>query len=90
MAHFERSASPKRRKRSPTPRPTKIHVGRLTRNVAKDHVMEIFASYGVVKNVDMPTERFQPHLSRGYAYVEFSNADEAEDAMKHMDGGEET
>lgn len=32
-------------------------------------------------------DRLHPHNGRGYAYVEFSNADEAENAMKHMDGG---
>lgn len=29
-----------------------------------------------------------PHIGRGYAYVEFATADEAENAMKHMDGGQ--
>lgn len=32
-------------------------------------------------------DRLHPHNGRGYAYVEFTNADEAENAMKHMDGG---
>lgn len=32
-------------------------------------------------------DRLHPHNGRGYAYVEFSNPDEAENAMKHMDGG---
>jgi RNA recognition motif-containing protein len=27
-------------------------------------------------------------MSRGHAYVEFDNADEAEKAVKYMDGGE--
>ena len=52
-----RSLSPRagrRKQRSPTPRPTRIHVGRLTRNVNKDHLMEIFSVYGTVKNVDLP------------------------------------
>ena len=35
----------------------------------------------------MPVERMHPHLSKGYAYVEFENPDEAEKALKHMDGG---
>ena len=28
-----------------------------------------------------------PTYTRGFAYVEFETADEAENAMKHMDGG---
>lgn len=50
--------------------------------------MEIFSTYGKIKMIDMPVERMHPHLSKGYAYVEFENPDEAEKALKHMDGGE--
>jgi len=38
--------------------------------------------------VDFGSDRNHPHLGRGFAYVEFSNPDEAETAMKHMDGGQ--
>uniref|UniRef100_A0A8C7SWW5 RRM domain-containing protein n=1 Tax=Oncorhynchus mykiss TaxID=8022 RepID=A0A8C7SWW5_ONCMY len=76
-----------RRKRSPSPRPTKVYLGRLTRNVVKEHIQEIFSSYGKIKMIDMPVDRLRSHLSKGYAYVEFENADEAEKALKHMDGG---
>ncbi|KAG8145547.1 hypothetical protein E2320_012064 [Naja naja] len=75
-----------RKRRSPSPKPTKVHVGRLTRNVTKDHIMEIFSTYGKIKMIDMPADRLNPHLSRGYAYVEFENPDDAEKALKHMDG----
>lgn len=37
--------------------------------------------------IDMPVDRLNPHLSKGYAYVEFENPDDAEKALKHMDGG---
>ena len=37
--------------------------------------------------IDMPMERLHPHLSRGHAYVEFETPEEAEKALKHMDGG---
>lgn len=83
-----RSPGRKKRERSPLPRPTRIHIGRLTLNVTRDHIQEIFATYGTVKTVEFPMDRLHPHNGRGYAYVEFSNADEAENAMKHMDGGE--
>lgn len=35
----------------------------------------------------MPVERLYPHLSKGYAYVEFETPEEAQKALKHMDGG---
>jgi RNA recognition motif-containing protein len=86
---YFRSASPrrKRKERSPTPRPTKIHVGRLTRNVTRDHILEIFSTYGTVKSVDFPQDRLHTHTGRGFAYIEFETPNEAENAMKHMDGG---
>lgn len=37
--------------------------------------------------IDMPVDRCHPHLNKGYAYVEFEAADEADKALKHMDGG---
>lgn len=38
----------------------------------------------------MPMNRMHPHLSKGYAYVEFESSEEAEKALKHMDGGNNT
>lgn len=38
--------------------------------------------------VDFPPDRLHPQCGKGFAYVEFETADEAENAMKHMDGGE--
>lgn len=49
--------------------------------------MEIFSTYGVIKMVDFPPDRLHPQSGKGFAYVEFETADEAENAMKHMDGG---
>lgn len=49
--------------------------------------MEIFSTYGTIKNVEFQYDRLHPHLGRGFAYVEFATPDEAENAMKHMDGG---
>jgi len=51
-------------------------------------VIEIFSTYGIIKSVDMPHDRVHPHLSRGFAYVEFDKAEDAEKAIKYMDGGQ--
>merc|ERR1712136_42527 len=85
-----KSPSPKRRKRtpSPPPRPTKIHVGKLTRNVNEEHIKEIFSVYGTIKSCDMPKDNIHRHLYKGFCYLEFETADEADKAMKHMDGGQ--
>lgn len=81
-----KSKSPKR-KRTPSPKPTKITVGRLTRNIHKGHISEIFATYGSVKSIEVPTDPIHRHLPRGFAYVEYEKPDEAEKALKYMDGG---
>ncbi|XP_061562569.1 RNA-binding protein with serine-rich domain 1-like isoform X1 [Phycodurus eques] len=75
-----------RRRRSPAPKPTKVYLGRLTRNVIKEHIQEIFSTYGKIKMIDMPMNRVHPHLSKGYAYIEFETPEEAEKALIHMDG----
>lgn len=78
----------KRRERSPDPRPCRIHIGRLTRNVTKDHIMEIFGVYGEIRNVEYPMDRMHPATGKGFCYIEYINAEDAENAMKHMDGGQ--
>lgn len=60
----------------------------MTRNVTKEHIVEIFSTYGNIKLVDFPIDKMHPNHGKGFAYVEFETADEAENAMKHMDGGE--
>lgn len=89
-SHSRSRSTSARRKResSPAPKPSRIHIGRLTRNVKKEHVIEIFATFGEVRNVEFPTDRFHPQNGRGFCYVEFVNPDDAETAMKHMDGGQ--
>lgn len=66
----------------------RIHLSRLTKNVNKAHLLEIFKSYGPIKNVEISTDRYHPHLSRGSAFLEFEKAEDAEKAIKYMDGGQ--
>lgn len=53
----------------------------------QDHIQEIFSTYGKIKTVEMPMDRLHPHLSRCSAYVEFETPEEAQKALKYMDGG---
>lgn len=64
-----------------------MHVGRLTRNVNKEHITEIFAMYGQIKHIEMPIDRVHPSFSKGFAYIEYDTPDEAEKAIKFMNGG---
>ncbi|KIH43855.1 hypothetical protein ANCDUO_26133, partial [Ancylostoma duodenale] len=78
-----RRSSP--RKASPSKR---ISIRNLSRNVTKEHLAEIFGMYGPIKSCDLPPERFYTHLHRGYGYVEYENAEDAEKALKYFDGGQ--
>lgn len=64
-------------KGSRSPKSTKAHPGRLTRNVPKDHVERILSSFRKINMVDMPPERMHSHLSKGYTCAQFENPDEA-------------
>merc|ERR1712173_11929 len=67
----ERSGSKKARsrsggrKKSSSPPPTKIHIGRLTRNVNKEHLTEIFSTFGKIKEIEFGSERMRPWLNKG-------------------------
>ncbi len=50
--------------------------------------MEIFSNYGIVKTVDLPCDRANTHLNRSFAYIDFQKHDDAEKALRHMDGGQ--
>ena len=53
------------RKKSSSPPPTKIHIGRLTRNVNKEHLTEIFSTFGKIKDIEFGSERMRPWLNKG-------------------------
>ena len=53
------------RKKSSSPPPSKIHIGRLTRNVNKEHLTEIFSTFGKIKDIEFGSERMRPWLNKG-------------------------
>ncbi|CAH8537177.1 unnamed protein product [Dicrocoelium dendriticum] len=67
---------------------TRVLVEKLTRNVTKAHVAEIFSVWGVVQSVDMPPDRLHPEFSRSYAYVTYDDPKSAADAVNFMNGGQ--
>ncbi|CAF1586898.1 unnamed protein product, partial [Adineta ricciae] len=81
-----RSASPSSRRQEKEA--TKIYIGKLSTNVNKDHLAEIFGTFGEIKEIDLPFHRIHPHLHRGYAHIEYVTANGAEQACKYMEGGQ--
>ncbi|CAK9291300.1 unnamed protein product, partial [Gordionus sp. m RMFG-2023] len=74
--------------KKPVVLPSKIHVGRLTRHVTRDHLKEIFGTYGRIKTIDMPMDRNHFVYSRGFAYIDYESSEEAAKAQKFMNGGQ--
>ncbi|KAE9552154.1 hypothetical protein FO519_004629 [Halicephalobus sp. NKZ332] len=93
-AGSRRRNSPKRAdRRSPeknkSPGPVnRVSVRNISRNVSREHLLEIFGLYGPVKDVRFPTNSRHPCFPRGDAVIEYENHDDAEKALRHMDGGQ--
>lgn len=53
-------------------KPVRIFIGRITRNVTREHLSEIFGTFGAVKYVDLPLDTVgSQQFNKGYAYIEF-------------------
>ncbi|MBZ8181424.1 MAG: RNA-binding protein [Oscillatoria sp. PMC 1051.18] len=62
-----------------------IYVGNLSYEVTQEDLMQVFAEYGEVKRVHLPTDRETGRL-RGFGFVEMSSDDEEEKAIETLDG----
>ncbi len=82
-----RSPSVRKQRNNTPPPPKKVCVSKLTRNVTKDHVLEIFTNFGNIIYCDFPLDKSKAWLHQGNAYVEFEKVEEADDCIKKMDGG---
>ncbi|PLZ89130.1 RNA-binding protein [Fischerella muscicola CCMEE 5323] len=64
-----------------------IYVGNLSYQVREEDLREVFAEYGTVKKVQLPTDRDTGRL-RGFAFVEMQSDEEEERAIEALDGAE--
>ena len=64
-----------------------IHIYDNDRNVKAAHLQEIFGHYGTVKYAELEFDK-RLGLSKCIGYVTFEKADEAEQAVLHLDGGQ--
>ncbi|CAH8855856.1 unnamed protein product [Trichobilharzia szidati] len=67
---------------------TRILVEKLTKNITRAHIQEIFSVWGEIHSVDLPPDRIHPEFNRGYGYVEYVDAKSANDAVNFMNGGQ--
>ena len=64
-----------------------IYVGNLSYDATQDNLTQIFAEYGTVNRVQMPTDRETGRL-RGFAFVEMGTEAEETAAIEALDGAE--
>lgn len=64
-----------------------IYVGNLSYEVMQDSLSEVFAEYGTVKRIQLPTDRETGRV-RGFAFVEMATEAEEEAAIGALDGAE--
>ncbi|MBD2568123.1 RNA recognition motif domain-containing protein [Anabaena lutea] len=64
-----------------------IYVGNLSYEVTQDTLSAVFAEYGSVKRVQLPTDRETGQL-RGFGFVEMGTEAEETAAIDALDGAE--
>ncbi|MBR8830617.1 MAG: hypothetical protein N5P05_000881 [Chroococcopsis gigantea SAG 12.99] len=64
-----------------------IFVGNLSYDITPDDIADVFAEYGKVQRVHMPTDR-ESGQKRGFAFVELETKVQEEAAIAALDGAE--
>lgn len=64
-----------------------IYVGNLSYKVTPEDLTQVFAEYGTVSRVQLPTDRETGRL-RGFGFVEMESEDAEEAAIQGLDGAE--
>ncbi len=64
---------------------TRIFVGNLPFSATEDQLRELFAKHGEVSSVSIVKDKFTDR-SRGFAFVEMSNAEQATAAISALNG----
>lgn len=74
-----------------------VHVGGLAQIATSEHVYDAFLPFGDIVEVTVPKNdnprpnqdpNVPPDAHRGFAYVEFEDADDAKEAIDNMDQSE--
>ena len=64
-----------------------IYVGNLFYEVTQDDLKEVFAEYGTVKRVYLPTDR-ETGKMRGFGFVEMATDEQENAAIETLDGAQ--
>jgi RNA recognition motif-containing protein len=64
-----------------------IYVGNLSFQATEDDLREVFAEYGSVSRISLPTDR-ETGRKRGFAFVEMADDSQEDLAIAELDGAE--
>lgn len=64
-----------------------IYIGNLSYDVTEEDLRQVFAEYGAVKRVSIPTDR-ETNRSRGFGFVEMEKMEDEDQAIEMLDGAE--
>ena len=64
-----------------------VYIGNLSYDVTEADLNNVFAEYGTVKRVTLPTDRETGRV-RGFAFVDLNSDDEEQAAIDALDGAE--
>lgn len=70
-----------------TARGVAIYVGNLPFDTTEDEIRQMFGTYGDVARVALPLDR-ETQRPRGFGFVHMTDAQQADDAIKALDGTE--
>lgn len=62
-----------------------IYVGNISRDASEDQIRKEFETYGEVTSVKLIKDKFTNTL-KGFGFVEMPKKNEAEEAIKNLDG----
>ena len=65
---------------------TKLFVGGLSFSTSTERLRELFAQVGSVESAAVVTDR-DTGRSRGFGFVEMASPEEADAAVRYLDGG---
>ncbi len=64
-----------------------VYIGNLSHEVTQENLIQVFAKYGTVKQVQLPTDRETGKL-RGFGFVQMETETEESAAIEALDGTE--
>lgn len=64
-----------------------IYIGNLNYKVKESELKEVLEDYGTVSSVKLITDH-TTQRSKGFAFVEMENSDDAQKAIKELNGAE--